>query len=134
MTFPTMHLFCCGQVGTGVKTLGKTWVYEGAEAEKMIGESVWLAEERHRPGKGWPSGKRGGVCGSLLTSLCSPTLMPGVPEGLVQPRAVEGGPLPTGPALRLPRGPGPLSGLPLLEHPGLPGAWPPRLADGGRAD
>lgn len=58
----------------------------------------------------------------------------GVSEGPVQPGAMEGGPLPSSSALRLPRGPGPLPGLPVLEHPGLPGARPPGLPNGGRAD
>ncbi|KAF6131875.1 NYN domain and retroviral integrase containing [Phyllostomus discolor] len=58
----------------------------------------------------------------------------GVPEGPVQPRAVEGGSLPASPALHLPWGPGPFPRLPLLEYPGLPGARPPWLPNGGRAD
>lgn len=59
---------------------------------------------------------------------------PGISEGSVQPRAVEGGPLSTGPALRLPWGARLVPGLPLLEYSGLPGAWSPWLPDGGWAD
>lgn len=83
---------------------------------------------------GWVSVSQWQAHKGLLTSFVLSSLASGVSEGPVQPRAVEGGSLPGGPALRLPWGPGPLPRLPLLEHPGLPGARPSWLPDGGRAD